>query len=71
MKKRASVSIILFFDLILLVTTGLVAIFDELIGEKAGFVVKWIHFIAGLLFVFFVGYHITYNWKALKSYLKK
>jgi hypothetical protein len=33
--KRASVSIILFFDLILLAITGIVAVFDDLIGEKS------------------------------------
>lgn len=71
MRKRALVSTVLFFDVILLAITGLVAVFDDLIGEKAEFVVKLIHFIAGLLFMFFVIYHIIYNWKALKSYLKK
>jgi putative Ca2+/H+ antiporter (TMEM165/GDT1 family) len=71
MKKRALVSIILFFDVILLAITGLVAVFDDLIGERAEFVVKLIHFIAGLLFMFFAIYHIIYNWKVLKSYLKK
>jgi hypothetical protein len=60
----------LFFDVILLAVTGIVAVFDDLIGEQAEFVVKLIHFVAGLVFMIFVVYHIVYNWKALKSYLK-
>ncbi|MDR2026144.1 MAG: DUF4405 domain-containing protein [Prevotellaceae bacterium] len=69
--KRAVVSIVLFFDVILLAVTGIVAVFDNLIGEQAEFVVKLIHFIAGLVFMVFAVYHIVYNWKVLKSYLKK
>jgi hypothetical protein len=69
--KRAMVSTVLFFDVILLSVTGIVALFDNLIGEQAEFVVKLIHFIAGLVFMVFTVYHIVYNWKALKSRLKK
>jgi hypothetical protein len=71
MKKRALVSVILFFDAILLAITGLVAVFDNLIGETAEFIVKLIHFIAGLLFIILAVYHAIYNWKALMSYIKR
>jgi threonine/homoserine/homoserine lactone efflux protein len=71
MKKRALVSVMLFFDVILLAVTGLVAVFDQFIGEKAEFIVKLIHFITGLLFIILAVYHVIYNWKALKSYIKR
>jgi threonine/homoserine/homoserine lactone efflux protein len=71
MKKRALVSVILFFDVILLAITGLVAVFDQFIGETAEFIVKLIHFITGLLFIILAVYHVIYNWKALKSYMKR
>jgi hypothetical protein len=71
MKKRAMVSVMLFFDVILLAITGLVAVFDNLIGETAELIVKLIHFIAGLLFIILAVYHVIYNWKALMSYIKR
>jgi hypothetical protein len=69
--KRAVVSIVLFFDVILLSVSGIVAVFDNFIGEQAEFVVKLIHFVAGLVFMVFTAYHIVYNRKVLKLYLRK
>ncbi|MDR2813115.1 MAG: hypothetical protein LBB79_00440 [Prevotellaceae bacterium] len=71
MKKRELVSVVLFFDVILLAMTGLAAVLDDLIGEKAEFIVKLVHFVAGLLFIVLAVYHVIYNWKALKLYMKK
>jgi cytochrome b subunit of formate dehydrogenase len=70
MKKRL-VSIVLFFDVIVLAITGIIMIFDDFINEPAEFVANVIHSVAGIAFMFFTVYHIIYNWKTLKFYLKK
>jgi cytochrome b subunit of formate dehydrogenase len=70
MKKRL-VSTVLFFDVIVLAITGIIMIFDDLIGESVEFVANVIHSIAGIVFMFFTIYHIIYNYKTLIFYLKK
>ena len=68
--KRAVVSIALFVMFILLPLSGkmIVAMQDN---HESMFVWVFIHSLLGLLFAVFGIFHIVYNWKTLKHYLKK
>ena len=68
--KRAVVSVALFVMFILLPISGkmIVAVQDN---HEAMYIWAGIHSLLGLLFAVFGIFHIVYNWKTLKQYLKK
>ncbi|MDR2540771.1 MAG: hypothetical protein LBD11_03110 [Candidatus Peribacteria bacterium] len=68
MKKRAIVSIVLFVSFLLLPITAIMDLFFE---SYVGEVGKIIHTIAGIVFTLMAIFHIAFNWKTLKSYMKK
>ena len=68
--KRAIVSIALFVLFILLPVSGkmIVAMQDD---HEAMFIWAGVHGLLGFLFAVVGIFHIVYNWKSLKQYLKK
>jgi len=68
--KRAFVSVALFIMFILLPISGkMIEIMKD--NQEAMYVWVGIHCLLGLLFTGFGIFHIVYNWKTLKYYLKK
>ena len=68
--KRAVVSVALFILFILLPISGKMI---EAVKDNHESMLVWggIHCLLGLLFTCFGIFHIVYNWKTLKHYLKK
>ena len=68
--KRAFVSVALFIMFILLPISGKMI---EVFRDNPETMNTWaaIHCFLGLLFTTFGIFHIVYNWKTLKNYLKK
>ncbi len=68
--KRAIVSVTLFVLFIILPISGkMMQIMEN--NYEAKYVWGCIHYVAGLLFTTFGIFHIIFNWKSLKHYLKK
>jgi len=71
-KKRATVSIILFATLVLMpvsiILMGILKFNPDSIVGKIGHVM---HEVVGLTFLAAGIFHIVYNWRTMKSYLKK
>ncbi|MDR2563893.1 MAG: DUF4405 domain-containing protein [Prevotellaceae bacterium] len=70
--KRRRVSLWLFFTMCALVLTGvLIQTFEALEKEFPAHLFTAIHVVAGVIFTVFSIFHVIYNWRALKNYLRK
>ena len=70
--KRAIVSVALFIMFILLPISGkMIEAMAMEDNSEAMFIWGAIHSLLGLLFFVFGIFHIVYNWKTLKFYLKR
>lgn len=68
--KRAVISVALFIMFILLPISGkMIEVMKD--NPETMFIWGSIHYLLGLLFTFFGIFHIVYNWKTLKTYIKK
>ena len=68
--KRAVVSVALFAMFILLPFSGkMIEIMKD--NSEVRYIWVGIHYLLGLLFTVIGIFHIVYNWKTLKHYLKK
>jgi uncharacterized membrane protein len=65
--KRALVSIILLFSLVMLPVSGVVIHRSH--GTETGHTWLHLHVVFGIIFMVAGIYHVVYNWRVLKKYL--